>query len=137
MEDTIWASIKTDWHQYGRCSGTFNPMFFPDEETEARLLKVKSLFCDHCPVRTKCLNSAVINKDIGFWGGTSTEMRAAMKRTRYRAKCPVCRSNSLIDVEGDDEESSCQVCLACAASWRYGSPLHLNPEENPVEAVSA
>jgi WhiB family redox-sensing transcriptional regulator len=146
MTDTIWASIKTDWHADATCGGADDYLFFPAEETETRLQKVRSLFCDHCPVREKCLNSALINGDSGYWGGTSTDMRAAMKRTRYRAKCPVCSSRSLIEtgeiVTGDDGVevfvSSYQVCLACAASWRSETPrltLITAAPELPVEAV--
>jgi hypothetical protein len=135
--DTIWASIKVDWHAQALCSGADDYLFFPKDETAPRLERVRKLFCDHCPVRAKCLNSALINSDSGFWGGTSTDMRAAMKRTRHRAKCPVCFSDSLINVEGDDEQSSYQVCLACAVSWRSDSRLYLVITEVPAEAATS
>lgn len=136
MEDTIWASIKTDWHFDARCKEASSYLFFPAEETDSRLTRVQTIFCNHCPVRAKCLNSALINGDLGFWGGTSTDMRAAMKRTRHRAKCPVCKgvSLSLIDVNGNDESSSYQVCLACGASWRSDSGRYLDQAEQPVKA---
>ena len=138
MVDSIWASIKTDWHGQARCKDDDGYAFFPKNEDDLKLERVKILFCNNCPVRAKCLNSALINGDTGFWGGTSTEMRSAMKRTRYRAKCPVCKSKSVLDVAGDDDGlSSYQVCLACAASWRTGPPLHLTPSEVPVEDVPA
>lgn len=113
--ETIYASIKTDWHGDALCGGAADYLFFPAEETEARLIKVRSLFCDLCPVKAKCLNSALINQDTGFWGGTSTAMRRAMSRTRHRAKCPACGSTSMIETSGDHPY---QVCLACAVSWR-------------------
>lgn len=117
--ETIWASIKTDWHSQALCGGAPDHLFFPSDETEAKLSKVSALFCDLCPVQAKCLNSALINNDSGFWGGTSWSMRQAMLRTRTRAKCPVCKSDNMIDTMGDRPY---QVCLACAASWR--SDLH-------------
>lgn len=119
MSETIWASIKTDWHGDALCGGAPNSLFFPSEETDTKLNKVKSLFCDLCPVRAKCLNSALINNDSGFWGGTSSAMRLAILRTRARARCPACRSKNMINTEGDIPY---QVCLACAVSWR--SDLH-------------
>lgn len=125
MSETIWASIKTDWHADAVCGGAADHLFFPSDETEPRLNRVRSLFCDLCPVRAKCLNSALINGDSGFWGGTSTSMRNAMLRTRYRAKCPACKSRNLIETDGD---VSYQVCIACAASWRI--------DVRPVEAAS-
>jgi Zn ribbon nucleic-acid-binding protein len=125
VSETIWASIKTDWHADAICGGAADYLFFPSEETEARLIRVRSLFCDLCPVRAKCLNSALINGDSGFWGGTSTSMRNAMLRTRHRAKCPACKSPNLIDTWDDPPY---QVCIACAASWRS--------DLRPVEAAS-
>ena len=115
MSETIWASIKTDWHADAICGGADDQLFFPSDETETRLTRVRSLFCDLCPVRAKCLNSALIHGDSGFWGGTSTSMRNAMLRTRHRAKCPACKSPNLIETDGD---TPYQVCVACAASWR-------------------
>jgi len=113
--ESIWASVKTDWHEKARCKGADRSLFYPPDETEERLKAVRSLLCDLCPVRAKCLNSALINNDSGFWGGTSTDMRLAMKRTRHRAKCPACGSKSLVATK---EETPYQVCIACGASWR-------------------
>lgn len=127
MFDSIWASIKTDWHDEALCGGAADHLFFPSDETTSKLDKVCSLFCDLCPVRAKCLNSALINGDSGFWGGTSTAMRLALLRTRLRAKCPVCKSDSMIETDG---ERPYQVCLACAVSWR--SDLRPADEESPV-----
>lgn len=124
--ETIWASVKTDWHDQALCGGAADHLFFPSEETEAKLNRVCSLFCDLCPVRAKCLNSALINNDSGFWGGTSWAMRQAMLRTRTRAKCPVCKSQSMITTMGDHPY---QVCLACAVSWR--SDLHPAQADEP------
>jgi hypothetical protein len=118
VSDTIWASIKTDWHTDAVCSGAADFLFFPSDETDSKLDRIRSLYCNLCPVRAKCLNSALINGDSGFWGGTSYAMRQAMLRTRHRAKCPVCQSKSLIEIEPAEEDHFYQVCLACAASWR-------------------
>jgi hypothetical protein len=143
VEESLWASIKTDWHVRARCAGVDQYQFFPKIETDSGLDKVRSQFCDHCPVLGKCLNSALINGDIGYWGGTSTDMRKSLKRTRFRAKCPLCKGKSLITVEGeiigDDgvPASSHQVCLACAASWRMTTTLTLITEVPPAKAVSS
>lgn len=123
MSETIWASIKTDWHADAVCGGAADYLFFPPNESDKQLELVRSLFCDLCPVRAKCLNSALINGDSGIWAGTSTSMRNAMLRTRHRAKCPACKSRDLI------ETSAYQVCVACAASWRI--------ELRPVEAAAS
>jgi DNA-directed RNA polymerase subunit M/transcription elongation factor TFIIS len=142
MEDSLWAAIKTDWHDRARCAGVNQYQFFPTIETDSGLDKVRSQFCDHCPVLGKCLNSALINGDLGYWGGTSTDMRKALRRTRARSKCPLCKGKSLLTVEvettGDDEASasSYQVCIACGASWRAVATLTLITEVPSAEAVS-
>lgn len=128
MPDTIWASIKTDWHTDAVCGGAPDVLFFPSEETDARLSQIQNLYCDLCPVREKCLNFALINGDSGFWGGTSSAMRLAMLRTRRRAKCPACKSIALIETQPSEGDHPYQVCIACAVSWR--SDLH------SVEAVA-
>jgi Zn finger protein HypA/HybF involved in hydrogenase expression len=136
--DSLWSAIRTDWHENAACFGTFNPIFMPAVETDALLETVRSLFCDHCPVRAKCLNSALINNDTGFWGGTSTEIRQAMKRKRHRAKCPACLSIRLVIIDEDetDNVSPYEVCLACGASWKGEShPAPATVQEPPtVEA---
>lgn len=112
MADTLWASIKVDWHKEAVCNGADSSWFFPIIEADQLLEKICRQFCDHCPVRGKCLNSALINKDTGFWGGTSTDMRRAMIRNRNRMKCPICHGIRLIKIP------LYQVCLACGASWK-------------------
>lgn len=131
--DSLWASVKVDWHERGSCYGTHNPIFFPIVETDALLDIVRKLFCDHCPVRTKCLNSALINNDSGFWGGTSTDIRQALKRNRHRTKCPVCKNDRLmlIDHDGTQPVPPHEVCLACGASWK-GKPDQTSPAPAPV-----
>jgi len=135
MPDTIWASIKTDWHYEAVCAGADDYLFFPKDESEARLDIVRDKFCDHCPVRAKCLNSALINNDSGFWGGTSTSERTALKKARHRATCPVCRSAGLVTVADEDTayREPYQVCLSCGASWRTKAKLRLINDQ-PVEA---
>jgi Zn ribbon nucleic-acid-binding protein len=118
VRDTIWASIKTDWHTEAVCGGAADYLFFPSDETEPKIEKIRSLYCDLCPVQAKCLNSALINGDTGIWGGTSSAMRQAMLRTRTRAKCPVCQSTTMIETEATEDTPSYQVCLSCGVSWR-------------------
>lgn len=120
MADSIWASIKPDWHDQGRCSGIdlkiFEATFYPANEDDADALRrVQGAYCNGCPVRGKCLNSAIINKDWGFWAGTTRAQRMAMARTRSRAKCPLCASVNLVAVD------PYEVCIRCGASWRAGS----------------
>jgi hypothetical protein len=120
MADSVWASINTDWHNYARCKGVdlneFDAVFYPaDEEDETALASVQETYCNACPVRGKCLNSAVINKDWGLWAGTTRRQRQALARTRSRAKCPVCMSDDLVPVD------KYEVCTRCGVSWKADS----------------
>lgn len=112
MADSVWAAIKTDWHEEARCKNVTESTFFPVVETALGLATVQNLFCNLCPVRGKCLNSALINNDEGYWGGTNTAMRRALARTRSRAKCPLCQGRNLVEVE------PYEVCVRCGASWQ-------------------
>jgi len=44
--------------------------------------------------------------------GTTSAQRRALRRTRSRSKCPICKSINLIAV-GEYE-----VCAGCGASWK-------------------
>jgi hypothetical protein len=137
MTDSVWASIKTDWHDDARCKDLPDKdserIFFPsDEESENEagvneaLENVRRAFCNLCPVRGKCLNSATINKDWGLWAGTTRRQRQAMARTLSRTKCPLCSSNNLVSVD------EYEVCTRCGASWRAVA----RPAPRPTAAPS-
>jgi hypothetical protein len=128
MADSIWASKKTDWHDDALCGGADPTLFFPTVESMESLELVNGKFCNHCPVRGKCLNSAIINKDTGYWGGTGTAHRQAMKRTRSRAKCPVCTGVKLIPVD------EYEVCVGCGASWKADNRPAPRPEPEVTRA---
>lgn len=136
--ESVWASIRTDWQDEALCKGANGVDFVPDVETDAGLERVRQSHCNHCPVKDKCLNWALVNGDRGYWGGTSTVHRNALKRVRTRAKCPVCRSQNLLWT-GEYE-----VCTGCGASWqgdtrsarKPGKPVAVrNPSVTPVEDV--
>jgi WhiB family redox-sensing transcriptional regulator len=109
-----WAAVGPDWYRGAACKNTNADQFTPAVETPKLLEEVKQAFCDHCPVRERCLQFAIINGDRGFWGGTSTAERTALKRTRSRAKCPMtaCRAPEPVVL------GLYQVCLRCGASWQ-------------------
>lgn len=114
MPESKWAATGPDWYRSAACKDTNSDDFTPLVETLAALTAVKEEFCDHCPVRERCLQFAIIHKEKGFWGGTSTAERSAMKRVRTRSKCPIssCRAPEPVRV------GEYQVCLRCGASWQ-------------------
>lgn len=124
MTENKWAAVGPDWYREAACKDTNSDLFTPAVETPKLLAEVKREFCDHCPVRERCLQFAIISGDYGFWGGTTTTERRAMKRTRSRAKCPIttCRASEPVVI------GVYQVCLRCGASWQAlrdeeGAPL--------------
>lgn len=114
MVESVWAATGPDWYRDALCKATNSDEFSPTVETAASLAQIKSSFCDICPVRDRCLQFAIISGDRGYWGGTSTAERAAMRRKRTRAKCPIttCRAPEPVEV------GAYQVCLRCGASWQ-------------------
>ena len=114
MAESKWAAIGPDWYRDAACAHTDSDQFSPVVESLAALAKVREEFCDHCPVRDRCLQSAIINDDRGFWGGTTTSERQAMRRIRSRAKCPIasCRAPDPVIL------GAYQVCIRCGASWQ-------------------
>jgi WhiB family transcriptional regulator, redox-sensing transcriptional regulator len=112
--ESVWRALRTDWQDQALCViNRVNPDdFSPVVETDSGLARINARWCDHCPVKDHCLNSALINNNSGFWGGTSTVQRKALRRTRARAKCPLCTSSNVVPT-GEHE-----VCISCGASWK-------------------
>jgi WhiB family redox-sensing transcriptional regulator len=58
-------------------------LFFPERGqscTEAKAI------CAGCPVRTECLDFAIVScEQFGIWGGTSERERRRIRRQRNRA----------------------------------------------------
>lgn len=113
MPENKWAAVGPDWYREAACRNTNSDLFIPDIESAHGLEYVKGAYCNGCPVRYRCLQFAVITGDRGYWGGTSTAERLAMKRVRTRARCPIvsCRAPEPVAV------GEYQICLSCAASW--------------------
>jgi len=126
MSESMWAAVGPDWYRDAVCANKDPDLFSPAVETPKGLEEVKSAFCDRCPVRERCLQFAIIHDGRGYWGGTLTSERLAMKRTRSRAKCPItaCRAPEPVVV------GRYQVCLRCGASWQ----AEKIPEDVPLPA---
>lgn len=108
-----------EWHLRAACYGTEALLFFPPDlgfpdsgvSEDRAVIEAKKYFCDHCPVRRDCLDSALLNGDVGIWAGMTTYQRNQLRRKRNRAKCPICENRKLIAVQGH------WLCLACGVSW--------------------
>jgi WhiB family redox-sensing transcriptional regulator len=102
------------WQDRAACTGSNDPVFFPDGESPETAADAEELYCRKCRVRVECLGSALRNRDHGVWAGTTTDQRRMLIRARSRVKCPGCRCSKLISVDVYD------LCTACGMSWRTG-----------------
>jgi WhiB family redox-sensing transcriptional regulator len=92
------------WQSEAACRGMDASVFFPTERVDrsdtnaARLLyRDARTICFTCPVRTQCLDNALINGDVdyGMFGGLAPTQRKQLLRQqpphgtlhRYRAGC--------------------------------------------------
>lgn len=99
------------WHDKAACKGTYDPVFFPLTETDQAVAYVRDAYCNTCPVRVDCLNDANRTRSYGVWAGTSSELRAKLRKSRHRSKCPGCEERQVVKIPGS------QICLSCGLSW--------------------
>ena len=113
------SAAEVRWQDKARCVGSTYD-FVPDKETSTELEAVQSEFCNRCPVQPECLSYALVYRQQGYWGGTSTGERALLSYPRNRVKCPVCKCKSLVTVDRHE------ICQSCASSWTRTSPEGTN-----------
>lgn len=102
-----------DWHSEARCNGSKLPFFEEDVQKPSALIQ---LMCDSCPVKVKCISTALQYPRVsGIWGGTTEFQRTQMRRKHSRKLCVLCQSVSIILVQ----KVRAQICLKCGASWQY------------------
>jgi len=71
------------WRADALCAQTDPSAFYP-EAGQADVSEVAKKVCGHCDVRSKCLEYALVNKEVyGIWGGLSERER---RRLRKRSK---------------------------------------------------
>lgn len=124
MTTTVRLSLITDvqWQSRAQCQGVSSFDFIPFQETPAELIRARQ-WCDLCPVRSECLDYALLYRLEGFWGGTSTKQRCQIRAMKIRIKCPNCTSHDVVPL--DDH----QLCLACGLSWAVRPKQHLSAVE--------
>lgn len=64
------ATGITEWIGAAACKGMDTSLFFPETGDSKQAVEAKNV-CRGCPVRGECLNYAILNREIGIWGGTS------------------------------------------------------------------
>jgi WhiB family redox-sensing transcriptional regulator len=67
------------WHHQAACRGADPELFFPER---GQSQKAALSYCERCPVRSKCLSSALEPGLLssGVWGGTTGRERRELRR---------------------------------------------------------
>jgi WhiB family transcriptional regulator, redox-sensing transcriptional regulator len=72
--------MDTNWMARGKCRDIPPDLFFPSDGVG---VDVARKICVDCPVRSECLEYALVNRiDHGVWGGTSERERRRILRER-------------------------------------------------------
>jgi len=81
--------MDTEWMAAGKCNDIPPSTFFPSDGVGVDAARK---ICEGCPVKSPCLEYALINRiDHGVWGGTSERERRRILRQRRQS----ARSRSL------------------------------------------
>lgn len=100
---------ELDWETRGACNGMDTERFFPEFD---HLLEPEVIAaCAFCPVRSECLDWALIHDEAGVWGGLTELQRQQITTVRTRVRCPDCRSERVA------EQEHSEICLNCGLSW--------------------
>jgi WhiB family redox-sensing transcriptional regulator len=82
----IWISKRL-------CIGIDPNVFFPlDQEGDIRAKQI----CTFCPVKSPCLETALMNEERGIWGGTNEHDRDTIRVQRALTRSQAMRSAELL-----------------------------------------
>lgn len=69
------------WQKNALCRGEASAIFFDDESTHIR--GAYTIFCSRCPVRSRCLEYALLYNMTGIWGGMTDKERHRLYSKDY------------------------------------------------------
>lgn len=69
--------LENEWKTQALCKGSKTSEYFPVRISNVNIDKVIEIFklCEECPVNAECLESSIINEEIGIWGRTTLYQR--------------------------------------------------------------
>lgn len=73
---------EEEWLEAANCKSTDTRVFFilrEDKDQRERRQQAYAI-CRACAVQRQCLEYAVVNREVGIWGGTSESDRRFMRR---------------------------------------------------------
>jgi WhiB family transcriptional regulator, redox-sensing transcriptional regulator len=79
--------LPTDWQVGAICAelpeDEADAIFFPERGGSSKAAKA---ICARCPVRSECLDYALVSKEpFGIWGGTSERERRRLRKRKVEA----------------------------------------------------
>ena len=114
------------WHDEAACQGHPIEWWFPAiGHATAPTTRKAHAICAECPVRTECLEHAVMTPEPhGIWGGTSERERRRLRRTwGIRRRCGRCGREFAARSQAPTAGYCCDECRNAAknernATWR-------------------
>lgn len=83
--------VEAEWMPHGKCRDMDPSFFFPNDGMG---VLAAQRVCAECPVRTPCLEYALVNRiDHGVWGGASERERRRILRQRRLARVQLSGHN--------------------------------------------
>lgn len=71
--------ISTDFMKKAACKDLDTNFFFAED---AKSVRKAEQFCQGCPVKTECLQYAIVtNINYGVWGGVNAKKRRKLRRS--------------------------------------------------------
>ena len=72
-----------EWIQLANCKDTNTRTFFIYREDKNQRLRREAAYsvCRECDVKKECLDYAIVNNEVGIWGGTSDKERRLLRRS--------------------------------------------------------
>lgn len=69
--------IQDEWKDQALCKGSRTSDYFPVRITRENIDTLTEIFelCEKCKVNAECLESAIVNEELGVWGRTTLRQR--------------------------------------------------------------
>ena len=79
-EEIIERDQPGDWFDLAACKGRRTEIFYPNRG-EPGVYDAAIAICQGCPIRWRCLNLALDNREMyGVWGGRSPRSRHSIRK---------------------------------------------------------
>jgi len=118
--------MSTAWMERANCIGIDPEAFFPDRG--GRIPTTVRQACATCPVQAECLEYAIAEDLLGYWGGLSERQRRRILKPKRRTD--VCVNGHPWTEEtlyvGSNGRRRCRKCRAAATkAYRERQPSNV------------